>query len=100
MNIKHIWLLPSVISMLAAGAVSATTPPGFVKTSIPLAAPPVGLAFDSNGVLYALEGASFGSNVSTMRTILANGSFGTSFTVTGDDSSNFFAGGMTYDPVG
>src|SRR3954454_22871296 len=76
------------------------TPPGFVKTTIPLDAPPVGLAFDSNKVLYALEGASFGSNVATMRTILPNGSFGASFAVVGDDSSNFFAGGMAYDPVG
>jgi hypothetical protein len=81
-------------------SVAAATPPGFVKTTIPLDAPPVGLAFDSNGVLYALEGASFGSNVATMRTILPNGSFGTSFSVVGDDSSNFFAGGMAYDPVG
>jgi hypothetical protein len=76
------------------------TPPGFVKTTIPLAAPPVGLAFDSSGVLYALEGAPFGSNVATMRTILPNGSFGGSFSVVGDDSSNFFAGGMAYDPLG
>jgi hypothetical protein len=35
-----------------------------------------------------------------MRTILPNGSFGASFPVVGDDSSNFFAGGMAYDPVG
>ena len=51
-------------------------------------------------MLYALEGASFGSNVATMRTIWPNGSFGASFTVAGDDSSNFFVGGMAYDPVG
>lgn len=76
------------------------TPPGFVKTTIPLDAPPVGLAFDSSGVLYALEAAPFGSNVATMRTILADGSFGGSFTVAGDDSSNFFVGSMSYDPVG
>src|SRR3954468_22016377 len=76
------------------------TPPGFVKTTIPLDAAPVGLAFDSGGVLYALEGASFGSNVATMRTILPNGSFGSSFSVIGDDASNFFVGDMAYDPVG
>jgi hypothetical protein len=35
-----------------------------------------------------------------MRTILPNGTFGASFSVVGDDSSNFFAGGMAYDPVG
>jgi hypothetical protein len=71
-----------------------------VKTTIPLDGPPVGLAFDSSGVLYALEAAPFGSNLATMRTILTNGSFGSSFTVAGDDSSNFFAGSMAYDPVG
>jgi hypothetical protein len=81
-------------------SMAVATPPGFVKSTIPLAAPSVGLAFDSGGVLYALEGASFGSNVATMRTILPNGSFGASFSVVGDDSSNFFVGGMAYDPVG
>jgi hypothetical protein len=100
MKTKNIWLLVCMILMLATGSVSATAPPGFVKTTIPLNAPPVGLAFDSSGVLYALEGASFGSNVATMRTILPNGSYGTSFSVVGDDSSNFFAGGMAYDPIG
>jgi hypothetical protein len=85
---------------LVVTSVAMATPPGFVKTTIPLAAPPVGLAFDSGGVLYALEGPSFGSNVATMRTILPNGSFGASFPVVGDDSSNFFVGGMAYDPVG
>jgi hypothetical protein len=81
-------------------SVASATPPGFVKTTIPLAAPPVGLAFDSSGVLYALEGAPFGSNAATMRAILPNGSFGSSFPVVGDDSSNFFVGAMAYDPVG
>jgi hypothetical protein len=76
------------------------TPPGFVKTTIPLDGPPAGLAFDSSGVLYALEGAPFGSNQATLHTILADGSFGASFTVAGDDSSNFFVGAMAYDPVG
>src|SRR4051794_30096526 len=85
---------------LLVTSVAMATPPGFVKTTIPLDAPPVGLAFDSGGVLYALEGASFGSNVGTMRTILPNGSSGISFTVTGDDSSNFFVGDMAYDSVG
>jgi hypothetical protein len=100
MNTKNIWLLSYVISVFVAGGVAMATPPGFVKTTIPLDAPPVGLAFDSSGVLYALEGASFGSNVARMRTILPNGNFGASFVVVGDDSSNFFAGGMAYDPVG
>jgi hypothetical protein len=35
-----------------------------------------------------------------MRTILPNGTFGSSFTATGDDSSNFFVGAMAYDPIG
>src|SRR3954469_22159108 len=87
------------IGWLMTSAAMAT-PPGFVKSTIPIAAPPVGLAFDSGGVLYAMEGASFGSNVATMRTILPNGSFGASFSVVGDDASNFFAGGMAYDPIG
>ena len=100
MKTKKIWLLGYVILVFVAGRVAMATPPGFVKTTIPLDAPPVGLAFDSDGVLYALEGASFGSNVATMRTILPNGSFGTSFPVVGDDPGNFFTGGMAYDPVG
>jgi hypothetical protein len=83
--------------LLANVAVSA--PPGFVKSTIPLEAPPVGLAFDGGGKLYALEGASFGSNRATLRTILADGTFGGSFPVVGDDPSNFFAGSMAYDPV-
>src|SRR4051812_6807510 len=100
MNTKNIWLLSYVISVFVAGGVAMATPPGFVKTTVPLNAPPVGLAFDSSGVLYALEGASFGSNAATMRTILPNGTFGASFSVIGDDPSNFFAGGMAYDPLG
>src|SRR5215207_9938178 len=90
----------SLCIFLFATSVAIATPRGFVKTTIPLNAPPVGLAFDSGGVLYALEGASFGSNVATMRTILPNGSFGASFPVIGDDSTNFFAGSMAYDSVG
>src|SRR5436189_6174293 len=85
---------------LLVTSVAMATPPGFVKSTIPLDAPPVGLAYDTGGVLYALEGASFGSNVATMRTIMPNGSFGTSFSVVGDDSSNCFVGSMAYDPVG
>ena len=41
---------------------SRSSPPGFVKTTIPLNAPPVGLAFDAGGSLFALEGAPFGDN--------------------------------------
>src|SRR3954447_16904828 len=85
---------------LLVTSVAMGTPPGFLKTTIPLDAPPVGLAFDSSGVLYALEGASFGSNVATMRTIFPNRSFGANFSVIGDDASNFFVGAMAYDPRG
>lgn len=88
--------------VFSAGA-AAATPPGFVKWTIPLDAPPVGLAYGENGVLYALETAPFGSNVATMRTINPDGSFGTSFSVTGDETGsgggqpNFFVGDMAYD---
>ena len=57
----------------------------------------MGLAFDEDGVLYALEAPAFGVHVATMRTIHPDGSFGASFTVTGDDSANFFVGDMAYD---
>jgi hypothetical protein len=76
------------------------TPLGFVKTTIPLNAPPVGLAFDAGGTLFALEGAPFGDNEATLRVFPSNGSIGPSFTIAGDDASNFFVGGMTYDQVG
>jgi hypothetical protein len=99
MQSKRHWILGCLIGLTVSRVVLAT-PPGFVKTTIPLDAPPVGLAFDSGGVLYALEGASFGSNVATMRTVLPNGSFGASFSVIGDDASNFFVGAMAYDPIG
>jgi len=86
-----------VVVLAARGALAA--PAGYVKQTIPLNAPPVGLAFDSGGVLFALENAGFGKNVATLRTILPDGSFGTSFPVVGDDDSNFFVGSMAYDPV-
>jgi hypothetical protein len=87
------------ICLLLAGTATAT-PAEFVKTTILLDAPPVGLAFDAGGVLYALEGAAFGDNEATLRAILPNGTFGPSFPVQGDDASNFFVGGMAYDPIG
>jgi hypothetical protein len=99
MHIQKRSLLSGTLGVLLIN-VAAATPPGFVKSTIPLSAPPVGLAFDSSGVLYALEGAPFGSNEATLRTILPNGSSGNSFAVHGDDSSNFFVGAMAYDPVG
>ena len=74
-------------------------PPGFVKTMIPLDAPPVGLAYSADGTLFALEGAPFGTNEATLRLIQPNGSFGASFTIAGDDTANFFVGAMTYDPI-
>ena len=88
----------SVCLLIASVGVAA--PAGFVKTTISLNGSPVGLAFDDDGTLYALEGASFGDNEATLRVIHANGTFGESFPVTGDDSSNFFVGSMAYDAVG
>lgn len=82
------------------GGLALAAPPGFVKTTIPLEGPPVGLAFDAAGVLWALEGAPFGSNRATMRAILADGTQGPSFSVTGDDPNNFFVGDMVYDSIG
>lgn len=90
--------------MAFAGILVATTlvaaPAGFVKTTIPLDAPPAGLAFDAAGTLYALEGAAFGENSATLRVIHSDGSFGSSFPIVGDDASNFFVGSMAYDAVG
>lgn len=80
-------------------SVAAAAPPGFVKTTFPLAAPPAALAFDDAGVLWALEGAAFGSNMATMRSIQPNGTFGSSFPLVGDDPMNFFVGGMAYDAL-
>src|SRR3954462_8343325 len=78
----------------------ASAPPGSVKTTIPLNAPPVGLAFDSSGVLYVLESASFGSNEAMLRVFNQDGTSGGSHPVLGSDMNNFFVGGMAYDPVG
>jgi hypothetical protein len=77
-------------------------PTGFIKTTIPLNAPPVGLAFDGGGVLYALEGAASDSNQATLRRVLADGTLDEGYTVsvTGDDVDHFYVGGMTYDPIG
>ncbi|HEX4414720.1 MAG TPA: hypothetical protein VH107_13890 [Lacipirellulaceae bacterium] len=79
--------------------VQASTPPGFVKTTISLDAPPVGLAFDQLGKLYALEQPAFGSNQAMLRVFNVDGSPAGSFPVLGADPSNFFVGGMTYDPI-
>jgi len=99
MDAKRCWILSCGFSLWLA-SVAAAVPPGFVKSTIPLAAPPAGLAFDANGVLYALEGAAFGNNEATLRVIQPDGTFSSSFSVSGDDASNFFVGGMAYDPVG
>ena len=71
-----------------------------MKSTIPLGGTPVGLAFDVDGKLFALEGAAFGSNDATLRAFLPDGTPNGSFPIEGDDSSNFFVGGMAYDPVG
>lgn len=89
----------------SVSGIATAAPAGFLKSTIPLNAPPAGLAFDADGVLFALESAEFGSNRATLRTILPDGTFGGSFEVCGDDapvcrddSSNFFVGGIAYDP--
>jgi hypothetical protein len=84
---------------LLAIAATASAPPGYVKSTVALEAPPVGLAFDSTGVLYALQEPEFNSNQTSLREILPSGVIANSFTITGDNSENFFVGGMTYDPV-
>jgi hypothetical protein len=85
---------------LLSPSVAAAIQPGFVKSTIPLNGTPVGLAFDADGKLFALEGAPFGSNDAILRTFLPDGTPNGTFPIEGDDSSNFFAGGMAYDPVG
>jgi len=89
-------MLPAALLM---GGRLIAAPVGYVKHVIPLQASPVGLAFDNGGDLFALENAGFGNNVATLRTIHADGSMGPSFSVTGDETSNFFVGSMAYDPV-
>jgi hypothetical protein len=81
-------------------SVVAGSPTGFVETTILLDAPPVGLAFDEAGALFALEGASFGANTAVLRRILPDGTLNGSFPIVGDDAENFFVGSMTYDPIG
>jgi hypothetical protein len=80
-------------------SVAAATPPGFVKTTIPLNAPPVGLAFDADGLLYALEGPAFGNNEATLRVFQPDGTPNGSYPIVGAEPSNFFVGSMTYDPI-
>jgi len=87
---------------LALSTVAANSwgvPTGYVLQTIPLDAPPVGLAFDNDGVLFALEEAGFGNNVATLRTILPDGAFGDSWSVVGDDPHDFYTGSMTYDHI-
>ncbi len=74
-------------------------PEGYRKTTIELNSPPVGLLFDMSGVLYAMEGATFGTNTAMIRVIHPDGSFGTNLPIVGDDEDNFFIGSMTYDPL-
>jgi hypothetical protein len=78
---------------------ASAAPVGYVETAIPLDAPPVGLAFGAGGVLYALEGAEFNSNEAVLRSINADGSYGNSFPVIGDDPNNFFVSAIGYDPI-
>ncbi len=78
----------------------AASPPGYLKTTVALEGPAVGLAFDADGVLYALEEPQFNTNQAFLRVIQPNGTISNTFTITGDDPDSFYVGGMTYDPVG
>ncbi len=101
MRIRYSWVfIFCCILCRLANETQASAPPGFVKTTISLDAPPVGLAFDSHGTLYALEQPAFMSNEATLRVFNAAGSPIGSYPVSGADPSNFFVGGMTYDPTG
>ncbi len=42
---------------------------------------------------------SFGRSEAILRVIHPDGTFGSSFSIFGDDTSNFFVGGIAYDPV-
>ncbi len=83
-----------------AAAIAQANPVGYVQRIIPLNAPPVALAFDQQGLLYALEEAGFGNNTATMRVFAADRTPLASFSVQGEDPNNFFVGDMTYDPLG
>jgi len=89
------WLLVSLVFLAPAFAL----PAGYTTRTIALNAPPVGIAFDTGGVLYALENAPFGSNMTNIRVIQPDYSIGIDLPITGDDPANFFVGGMTYDPI-
>lgn len=91
-------LLAFVGIFVAAKAVAA--PAGFVKTMIPLAAPPAGLAFDAAGALYALERADEGNNETILKIFDRNGVFFSSFPVIGEGPGNFYVGAMTFDTYG
>ena len=86
------------VAMCLLATSAAAVPAGYVKNSVSLNAPPVGLAFDTDGVLYALENAELG-NATTIRVIHSDYSFGVDLPIVGDDPTNFFVGGMTYDPI-
>ncbi len=99
MNAAKYWMVVGGVVVLLASE-TAAAPPGFVKSTIPLGAPPVGVAFAADGRLFALEGAAFGDSEATLKVIDPDGSFSANFAVMGDDISNFFVGGMAYDPIG
>lgn len=98
---RHLRLSKS-LALCFATALAATNawavPAGYLKHTVTLNAPPIGLAFDNAGVLYALENAESG-NATNIRVIQPDYTFGADLPVTGDDPNNFFVGGMTYDPV-
>lgn len=79
-------------------SLAAAAPPGYVKRTIELDAPPVGLAFDADGTLFALENAD--GNIAALRVIPAGGVAGASYPISGGNETTFYVGGMAYDPVG
>ncbi|MCH2113574.1 MAG: hypothetical protein MK171_01495 [Pirellulales bacterium] len=98
-KIRPVSQILMILVWILAPHITLAVPNGYVPYTIPLSAAPTGLAFDAGGVLYALESAPFQSNVTTIRVIQPDNTFGTNIPVSGSDPTNFFVGGMAYDPV-
>jgi hypothetical protein len=88
-----------LVCAFQATSAFAASPPGFVESTISLGGPLAGLAFDAGGTMYALEGGGFNQPAATLRIVLPDGTFGSSFPVTASGTS-FFVGSMTFDPIG
>jgi hypothetical protein len=86
------------VGLLAFTSTASALPVGYQRTTVPLNAPPSGLAYTPGGVLYALENPAFGVNTAVVRVIQPDLSFGTNLSVSGS-GSDLYIGSMTYDPV-